>query len=628
MKITVAVFFILLTVVVSAQIDTKQSYTKPEEKTVLALIDTASARNDVRHYSEAKELLNEAKQSVDSLSSNFLLYRYYQIAGDYYFQTLQVGEALVNYKMSLAYGRKEKDSAYMANCYSGLANCYTFNKDFKKAIYYHEKTLSFITDKESGTYYRSLSNLGLAYVEADQLERALDAFFKVKAYFESVDYVDGISLIELNIGELYREKFNKPELAKKHYRSAIQVNNKSGDLYRQSQAYHNLALVYVEEENLDSAFYYLNRAIQYKKDVGDIGGIAVAMNTKGRAYTQAKKYTEAIKAFNETLRISEENGIPPGIYYGNYGKGIVYMEMKAYSEALPFLLKAKEVAESLQALDITKDVNDELYQLYKSTNNYEEALKINEELIVINDSLSSLKMNREVEDLRLKYETDLAEKENLQLKEKEKVQNKLISQKNVLLYILIISIVFLVVMAFVLYKSYRQRNVAYKELKITSEELETQYERTKQDEARLEVTNNLKDRIFSVLGHDLRTPLLNIIGLLDSISQVEFSKKELEYILNHLKSETNNTLKTLQNILQWSQLQIDENSTKFKVLNEDAIILEIITTYKSNANSKNININYSNTNEQTFYGDENQFKSIVVNQIGRASCRERVSPYV
>lgn len=601
-----------------AQIENRQDYIKAEEEDVLKLIDSASTRNDLRQYPESKSLLEKARAQIDSLSSNFLLHRYYQISGDFYFQKLQVNDAIDNYEKALAYIRKVDDTKRMGNAYSGLANCYTFNKQYQKAIHYHEKTLELLKDGDSRIYHQALSNSALAYIDAQQLDKALEAFFEVKEYFKSINDIDGMSLTEMNIGELYRDKFNQPELAKKHFRWAININNKSKDIYRQSQVYHNLSLIFIEEDKLDSAFYYLDRAIEYKKQVGDIGGLALNMNTYGRANLKQKNYDQAVEAFDETINISKQNGIVPGLYYGNFGKGLTYREMGASDQALIFFLRAKEIALQMQTLNILQEINSELYDLYKKMGRYEEALVVNEALNKINDSLSALDMNREVEELRLKYESDLSEQENQQLKAKEKVQEKLISQKNAFLYILGILLILMLIMMAILFKSYSQRSIAYQKLKEASEKLEAQYEKAKEDEERLEMTNNLKNRIFSVLGHDLRTPLLNIVGLLNSISQVEFTKKELDYILNHLKSETNNTLKTLQNILQWAQLQIDENSIKITKFDEDAELREIINTYKSNAKSKNVTIAYTNTNNRSFYADINQFKSIVVNLLTNA----------
>jgi signal transduction histidine kinase len=92
----------------------------------------------------------------------------------------------------------------------------------------------------------------------------------------------------------------------------------------------------------------------------------------------------------------------------------------------------------------------------------------------------------------------------------------------------------------------------------------------------------------------------------------------MEFMLKHLKGETNASLKTLENILQWARLQMNDNSLLVAEIDEDGIIIEIIQNFESNTEAKEIFIKYVNKSNSVLWADENQFRSIANNIIANA----------
>lgn len=614
------IFFLTISVVfhISAQIDSGINYNKMSSEEVLSMLDYGTERLQERNYRATDSLIALVKPHIDSLSSSEILFGYYKLRADMYFDRLQINEAIEAYKRSMEESKKLGDTSKLIASYSGLANCYIVNRRTKEALEYMEQALEYLEETKPLRYYQLLSNAAMAYIRAGQYDRSLAYYLEVKDYFSKLDDKEALAIIESNIGELYREHLNDFELAKKHYRWAIAINLKTGNDYRLSQVYNNIALVFSDEDKLDSAYYYLSRSKEIKERIGDIGGLAITHNSLGSVYAQEGNYVKAIASFDETLRISEELGIAPGMFFGNLGKANTYEMMGSKREALIFYLRAKEFAEKLEDLETSKGVYEKLFNFYKSNQNYREALETLENLTVIKDSINAMEMQETLSDIRIKYETSLSEQENKTLREKEAAQKELIQNQKNILYFLIAAIIVFVVMVIVLYRSYKQRNRAYETLRHTTKELEEQYEKVKKQEHELQISNALKDKIFSVLGHDLRTPMLNIMGLIDSVSKVEFSKEEFAHILNHLKSETTITLKNLQNILQWSQLQIHDNALLKKEIDEDEAIKEVLGGYNSLAATKEVKLSYVNLKRNPFEADENQFKSIVANLVANA----------
>ncbi|WP_339610254.1 HAMP domain-containing sensor histidine kinase [uncultured Planktosalinus sp.] len=318
------------------------------------------------------------------------------------------------------------------------------------------------------------------------------------------------------------------------------------------------------------------------------------------------------------MEISEEFKIAPGLFHSNLGIADAYLAKGNKSEALKHYKKVEEVTEQFDSYEMKANIAKNLLEFYKSEQNYENAFLYSEKLQLLQDSIASIKSNDRLDELRVQYESSLAETENQVLKEKEAAQKQKIDMQNVFLIVSGIALIVFAILIVVLYKSNKHKKEAYKEVQKKTLELEKQYNIVKQREQELNKSLALKDKIFSVLGHDLRTPLANVSNLIDSMSQIELNPEEMEFLLKHLKGETTASLKTLENILQWARLQMNENSTKIEQLDEDGIIIEIITNLESHTEAKNIEVNYLNNSTSLLAADENQFRSIANNLIANA----------
>ena len=75
----------------------------------------------------------------------------------------------------------------------------------------------------------------------------------------------------------------------------------------------------------------------------------------------------------------------------------------------------------------------------------------------------------------------------------------------------------------------------------------------------LEIINKNKDRFFSIIAHDLRSPFNTLLGVSEMISgdMDDMSMREVKEISNVIHSSTQNLFKLIENLLSWSRLQMD-----------------------------------------------------------------------
>jgi len=142
----------------------------------------------------------------------------------------------------------------------------------------------------------------------------------------------------------------------------------------------------------------------------------------------------------------------------------------------------------------------------------------------------------------------------------------------------------------------------------------------RESEKQLKELNATKDKLFSIVAHDLTSPYSNIIGLSELLietiddSQIEESK-EYARLLN---LSAKNTLILLDNLLKWAKSQTGQLSFNPEKLVTSDVILEILSLNKSLAKSKNICIEDISTDDVEIYADRNMLKTILRNLISNA----------
>ncbi|WP_146066588.1 sensor histidine kinase, partial [Candidatus Venteria ishoeyi] len=142
----------------------------------------------------------------------------------------------------------------------------------------------------------------------------------------------------------------------------------------------------------------------------------------------------------------------------------------------------------------------------------------------------------------------------------------------------------------------------------------------KKSEAQLRELNATKDKLFSIIAHDLRSPFNHILGfselLVANVKNFEIAKSE-KY-LGIINSSAKNTLILLDNLLNWAKSQTGKFNFNPGKISLSNLILEILNLKKTIAKAKNISINYFSSDEIEVYADENMLKTVLRNLISNA----------
>jgi PAS domain S-box-containing protein len=139
-------------------------------------------------------------------------------------------------------------------------------------------------------------------------------------------------------------------------------------------------------------------------------------------------------------------------------------------------------------------------------------------------------------------------------------------------------------------------------------------------EKQLNELNASKDKLFSIIAHDLRSPYSNIIGLTELLIE-SINNSETEESKNYaqlLNSSAKNTLILLDNLLNWAKSQTGQLSFNPEKTAASDVIMEVIRINTSLATCKKISLKDTSTKIVEVYADRNMLKTILRNLISNA----------
>ncbi|WP_316812318.1 sensor histidine kinase [Pedobacter heparinus] len=134
----------------------------------------------------------------------------------------------------------------------------------------------------------------------------------------------------------------------------------------------------------------------------------------------------------------------------------------------------------------------------------------------------------------------------------------------------------------------------------------------------LEASNAVKDRLFSIIAHDLRSPFNSLISIFSLKEMNLLNFDELKMLLTESRKNIDQIHHTLNNLLSWAKGQMMFPGTQFSNFDLEALIEELLLVYHPLSHSKSITIDMQVTGKSDICADINQVQLIFRNLIDNA----------
>lgn len=136
----------------------------------------------------------------------------------------------------------------------------------------------------------------------------------------------------------------------------------------------------------------------------------------------------------------------------------------------------------------------------------------------------------------------------------------------------------------------------------------------------LQELNKNKDKFFSIISHDLRSPFSNLLGLTQFLADdiEDLTKEEIKEFSTGVYASAKSVFELLENLLEWSRIQTGRITFDPQYFNLKTSLESIIKLFSANAENKKIAIRYEGENEILINADKNMISTVFRNLISNA----------
>jgi signal transduction histidine kinase len=130
--------------------------------------------------------------------------------------------------------------------------------------------------------------------------------------------------------------------------------------------------------------------------------------------------------------------------------------------------------------------------------------------------------------------------------------------------------------------------------------------------------NRNNDRMLAVLGHDLRAPIANLIGISDMALEHEMPQAEFTSYIKLINQQSNQVLDLLETTLNWSRMNFNNIQVHAETIQAHTCIDSILTIYKPSITAKNITVISTTATDATLFSDKEIVSMILRNLLSNA----------
>ncbi|WP_298513153.1 tetratricopeptide repeat-containing sensor histidine kinase [uncultured Kordia sp.] len=352
--------------------------------------------------------------------------------------------------------------------------------------------------------------------------------------------------------------------------------------------------------------YLFEKALSYYKEVEKIPKLhSQTINMEhikdniGICYLHLQKYEKAKPYLLESVRYQEEQK-DTVLLIGSYGNlATLYYDLYKDNLAIPLFQKAYALAKTTNDFSTLQTTTENMAVVEENRKDYKKALQYRKEYEQWTDSLNDQNKIYATAKAEEKIAVEKEQKRIVKLEAEKEIEA---AERDTFLYSAIILFVMLGVSLY-FYRAKVKRN------KIIHQQKEN-----------LDALNTTKDKLFSIVSHDLRSSV-NAIKTSNKklIKTLESEKRsKVNDLLQNNSAIVNNAYTLLDNLLNWALLQTDQTFFRMTNLQLYNTVEHVAYNYTAILADKEISFENTVPKNETIYADKESLKIILRNLIDNA----------
>jgi len=455
----------------------------------------------------------------------------------------------------------------------------------------------------------------------------------------------------IQTAELETERNNYYDAIKK-LESILELTKKIEDKKNEGVILSKIANLQYIVEDYDDAEINIIRAIEVQNGIDDFVNLAVSRYTFGKIELAQNKFTNALDYFKSSKTIFEEQGLNELVVQATLSEAEANIKLNRYDEAnilldkviilskkyefdvlhssalnksgfialnenkldkaLSQTVKGLEIAETLKNLELLRESNEILSQVYEASGNYKLATSSLNSYIKLNDSIIQIQKENLSPEKRSQFIIAGKDADLDKLKDEIKEKNEASSLTRL---ITILSVALITILSLLTLSLYKNNNIRLK----TNNMLYKKNEELLTEKERAEIAAKTKSNFLSTVTHELRTPLYAVTGLTNMLLEESPKPEQIQH-LKSLKFSGDYLLTFINDILQINKIEANKVELDPEIFNLKTKVDNVIAALNNSAVDNNImmHFEYDKKLPEIFDGDQLKISQILINLIGNS----------
>lgn len=471
--------------------------------------------------------------------------------------------------------------------------------------------------KDSLILANAKENLGWIYYRTGVWDKAFR--YSRDAYTISYKIRDrkGLAMSLNNLGVIYYKQKNYTEAIKK-FKEAYSIGVQLDDPFLMVRSLNNTALNFLATVQLDSAYHYAYQSLAINNEFQTNFYNSFIYRVIGDIQLARNQVDDAISTYDFALNIASHHRLESFEASILHRLGNAYMLKGEIETAIELLEKGKDMA-------LEKNYQEELIQCYKFLAiAYEKVDKLD---LAFYNQMAFNRLGDILEDrvnkdrlalIAAMFEVEKSDAEIRYLRAENDYQDLQIKSFKTYNILFTFGTIFLAGLFVWLWSLHKKTIAMNKELLDNQMKVEQQKEELQNQSQNLDRSNRLKNRLFSILAHDLKTPVAQLQGVLGLFNDDNMSQEEFLELSPTLKRNVDGLYVTLDNILTWSRAQMEGFKVQLRPTLVNPILTECLGLLEQYALGKGISIQVEVEEDLRVWVDTDLFQIILRNLIGNA----------
>jgi signal transduction histidine kinase len=411
-------------------------------------------------------------------------------------------------------------------------------------------------------YSNALVARGLLHSKFSQHDEAIKAQLEAREIKQALGDRHAVGCTLNNIGLVYSH-LGKFEQALEMYTQAAGYYDIENYPNSMVNLHNNMGIALAMVNRFDEAIAHFTLSYKGREDAGDYPGMAQSLNNIGRFYTDCERPKEAIETLGRSLEIFELLHDEWNTINCRANIARAWIQLGDLARADEELARVREYLVRNEGSDIELHYWEEMTNFHRFNHDFEQALEAYKKFIEVRDRFAGQETERRIREMQMHHELMSREREI----ESERVRN-------------------------------------------------TELERVN---AELQETLDTRDRIFSIIAHDIRNPI-NALQLSGEYLYDHFEKHDrstLYRLIGVMKDGSRRLNDLVENLLLWAGTRSGDIPYLPETLRLGDLVSDTLLLLEPGAQKKGIDL-IGDVQQEDAFGDRNMITTILRNLVNNA----------